>query len=137
MAGLFTVVLTLSDLVFFFSDQSTVPTNVEYLGKVHNCILNYLGLIISAVAIYKVQELQSKTTKMEQGLNIFLLMLGVFFVYIYSCLTITVGVFTTDHHIPGGVHVANGVFELMAVSLQIILTCILMTKVTNFGACVE
>ena len=60
----------------------------------------------------------------------FLLKLGVFFVIVYTCFTITVGVFTNDHVIPGGVHIANGVLELVAVTLQIILIFILLAKVS-------
>ena len=76
------------------------------------------------------KKLEVDLSNLDNSLNVFLLLLGIFFVYVYSCLTITVGVFTNDHAIPGGVHIANGVLELVAVTLQIILIFILLAKVS-------
>ena len=57
---------------------------------------------------------------------------GVFFIYIYSSLTITVGVFNIDPDIPGSVHVFNGVIEIIAVTFQTILIHQLLIKVVDY-----
>ena len=65
----------------------------------------------------------------ENGVDLFLLDFGVFFIFIYSSLTVTVGVFNIDPAIPGAVHVINGVVEILAVTAQTILIHQLLLKV--------
>ena len=133
VAGILVVSATVADLVMFFSDaslHSESDVTFEYIGKVLNCVLNCLGILATCLAISQLKKLEVDLSNLDNSLNVFLLLLGIFFVYVYSCLTITVGVFTNDHAIPGGVHIANGVLELVAVTLQIILIFILLTKVS-------
>ena len=127
---------TVADLVMFFGDatlHAESDVTFEYIGKVLNCVLNCLGILAACLAISQVTRLEVDPSKLDNSLDIFLLLLGIFFVYVYSCLTITVGVFTNNHAIPGGVHIANGVLELVAVTLQIILIFILLAKVSKGG----
>jgi len=133
VAGILVVSATVADLVMFFSDaslHSESDVTFEYVGKVLNCVLNCLGILATCLAISQLKKLEVDLSNLDNGLNVFLLLLGIFFVYVYSCLTITVGVFTNDHAIPGGVHIANGVLELVAVTLQIVLIFILLAKVS-------
>ena len=133
VAGILVVSATVADLVMFFSDASLhneSDVTFEYIGKVLNCVLNCLGILATCLAISLLKKLEVDLSNLDNSLNVFLLLLGIFFVYVYSCLTITVGVFTKDHAIPGGVHIANGVLELVAVTLQIILIFILLAKVS-------
>ena len=127
---------TVADLVMFFSDatmQIESDVTFEYIGKVLNCVLNCLGILAACLAISQVTRLEMDPDNDGNSLNIFSLLLGIFFVYVYSCLTITVGVFTNNHAIPGEVHIANGVLELIAVTLQIILIFMLLAKVSGRG----
>jgi len=136
VAGIFVMSATVADIVMFFSDatlHSESDVTFEYIGKVLNCVLNCLGILATCLAISQVTRLEIDQSNVDNSLNIFLLLLGIFFVYVYSCLTITVGVFTNNHAIPGGVHIANGVLELIAVTLQIILIFILLSKKIKRG----
>ena len=75
---------------------------------------------------------KDKSTASDNSVDLFLLDFGVFFIYIYSSLTITVGVFNIDPDIPGSVHVFNGVIEIIAVTFQTILIHQLLIKVVDY-----
>ena len=70
-----------------------------------------------------------KSQLSENSVDLFLLDLGVFFVYIYSTLSVTVGIFSKDQGIPGSVHICNGVLDITAASLQVLLIHQLLEKV--------
>ena len=72
---------------------------------------------------------KDRAARAENGVDLFLLDFGVFFIFIYSSLTVTVGVFNIDPAIPGAVHVINGVVEILAVTAQTILIHQLLLKV--------
>jgi len=100
------------------------------MGKLMNTFINFLGLSSAVVGFVQIQRLQDKdkSTASDNSVDLFLLDFGVFFIYIYSSLTITVGVFNIDPDIPGSVHVFNGVIEIIAVTFQTILIHQLLIK---------
>ena len=129
LAGVFVLLLTLVDLVIFFTNIRTDEGNIlEYLGKIFTTSINFLGLIAAVTAFFKLQRLGERKHKEDNTVDLFLLNFGMFFVFVYSCFTITVGVFDTKHSIPGSVLVINGVIEIIAVTAQIILIHQLLLK---------
>ena len=129
VAGCLVLLLTLMDLVMFLSNNaSEQDTTFEYLGKILNTSINFLGFLAAVVAFFRIQKLTERKTTPENTVDLFLLDFGVFFVFIYSCLTITVGIFSANHSIPGSVHVINGVVEIIAVTFQTILIHQLLLK---------
>ena len=118
-------------MFFTLGSGSKSSADFEYAGKVLNTCLNASGILVSIVALKKTKALKATSTGHDNGFNTFLIILGVFFVFVFSSLTINVGVLVEQkegHAIPGGVHIANGVVELVAVTLQIVLISLLMTK---------
>ena len=129
MAGVFVLLLTLVDLFIFFTNIRTDKGNIlEYLGKIFTSSINFLALLAAVVAFFQLQRLRERKHKEENTVDLFLLNFGMFFVFVYSCFTITVGVFSTNHSIPGSVLVTNGVIEIIAVSAQTILIHQLLLK---------
>ena len=132
IAGCFVLLLTLMDLVMFLSNSTTdQDTTYEYLGKILNTTINCLGFLAAVVAFCRIQKLTERKTPPENTVDLFLLDFGVFFIFIYSCLTITVGIFSPNHSIPGSVHVINGVVEIIAVTFQTILIHQLLLKTVD------
>ena len=131
MSGVFVLLLTLLDLIMFFSPTNTQQGPVfEYMGKLMNSFINFLGLSSAVVGFIQIQKLSERDkNSVDNSVDLFLLDFGVFFIYIYSSLTITVGVFNIDPDIPGSVHVFNGVIEIIAVTFQTILIHQLLIKV--------
>ena len=130
-AGCLVLLLTVVDLVIFFTNTPHHPlhrTIIWCLGKTLNISANCLGILASLVAFFKIQTLTEKKPPRDNAVDLFLLDFGVFFIYIYSCLTITVGIFNPNHSIPGSVHVINGVVEIIAVTFQTILIHQLLLK---------
>ena len=131
--GAVALVFTILEVFMFFTlgFGSNNSADFEYAGKVLNTCLNASGFLASIVAFKKTKALKATSPEHENGFNMFLIILGVFFVFVFSSLTINVGVLVEQedgHAIPGGVHIANGVVELVAVTLQILLISLLMTK---------
>jgi len=131
ICGCIIMLLTIFDLIVFFSVDYEEDVVFEYIGKVMNCTINTSGILASLIGIVQIQRLSDKSQASESSVDLFLLDLGVFFVYIYSTLTVTVGIFTTDQGIPGNVHIFNGVFEIAAASLQVLLIHQLLDKTIN------
>ena len=133
VGGCLVLVLTLMDLVMFLTTTThdkDIP--FEYLGKILNTSINFLGFLAAVVAFFKIQKLSERRTPQENNtVDLFLLDFGVFFLYIYSCLTITVGLFNPSQPIPGSVHVINGVTEIMAVTAQTVLIHQLLLKTVD------
>ena len=123
--------LTVMDLIMFFSVDYDEDVVFEYMGKVMNGFINICGILAAIVGCNQIQKLDEKSQGSDNSVDLFLLYLGVFFIYVYSCLTVTVGVFTEDDAIPGIVHIFNGVIEIIAVTLQIIIINLLLQKVKN------
>ena len=135
VSGTFVLLLTLLDLIMFFSPTSYNQEAVfEYMGKVMNTFINFLGLCSAVAGFIQIQKLsdKDKSQRSDNSVDLFLLDFGVFFIFIYSSLTITVGVFNIDASIPGSVHVLNGVIEIIAVTFQTILIHQLLLKVINY-----
>ena len=131
LAGCLILLLTLADLVVVFSATDDQDPLTEYMGKILNSSINFLGFFAAVVAFFKIQKLSERKNPQENTVDLFLLDFGVFFVYIYSCMTITVGLFTTSHSIPGSVHIINGVTEILAVSFQTVLIHQLLLKTVD------
>ena len=96
-----------------------------------NCFINIFGSIAAIIGCIQIQKLNDKSQGADNSVDLFLLYLGVFFIYVYSTLTVTVGIFTEDDAIPGSVHISNGVIEIIAVTLQIIMIHLLLQKVRD------
>ena len=132
VSGCFVLLLTLLDLIIFFSSSGHKQEAVfEYLGKVLNTFINFLGICSAVVGFVQIQNLADKeeSATKDNGVDLFLIDFGVFFIYINSSLTITVGVFNIDPSIPGSVHILNGVVEIIAVTFQTLLIHQLLIKV--------
>ena len=106
-------------------------TSIWFVGKILNTSVNFLGFLAALVAFFKIQTLIDKKHPQENTVDLFLLDFGVFFLYIYSCLTITVGLFNPSQPIPGSVHVINGVTEILAVTAQTVLIHQLLLKTVD------
>ena len=129
MAGVFVLLLTLVDLFIFFTNIRVDEGNVlEYLGKIFTTSINLLAFMAAVVAFFQVQRLKERGHKEDNSVDLFLLNFGMFFVFVYSCFTITVGVFDTKNSIPGSVLVINGVIEILAVTAQTVLIHQLLLK---------
>ena len=129
MAGVFVLLLTLVDLFIFFTNIRVDEGNVlEYLGKIFTTSINLLAFMAAVVAFFQVQRLKERGHKEDNTVDLFLLNFGMFFVFVYSCFTITVGVFDTKNSIPGSVLVINGVIEILAVTAQTVLIHQLLLK---------
>jgi len=126
--GVFILILTIMDLIIFFSVDYEEDIVFEYMGKVMNGFINICGIIAAIVGCNQIQKLDEKSQGSDNSVDLFLLHLGVFFIYVYSSLTITVGFFTEDDAIPSIVHIFNGVIEIIAVTLQIILIHLLLKR---------
>jgi len=131
--GSMVLFLIFFDLIMFFSANHFEGEPIfEYLGKILHTFINFLAVFAAMMGFIQVQKLTDKykNTSLENGVSIdmFLLNFGVFFIYIYSCLTITVGVFNIDTSIPGCVHILNGIMEIIAVTFQTILIHQLLIK---------
>jgi len=120
--------LTILDLIMFFSVDYEEDIVFEYMGKVMNCSINIFCCIATIIGCVQIQKLRERVQGPDNSVDLFLLYLGVFFIYVYSTLTVTVGIFTEDQAIPGSVHISNGVIEIIAVTLQIILIHLLLQK---------
>ena len=131
LCGSFILFLTVMDLIMFFSVDYEEDIVFEYMGKIMNCFINVLAIIAAIIGCVQIQKLSNKSQGLDNSVDLFLLYLGVFFIYVYSTLTVTVGIFGTDHAIPGSVHICNGVIEIIAASLQIILIHQLLEKVQS------
>ena len=129
LCGSSILLLTIMDLIMFFSVDYEEDVVFEYMGKVMNGFINICGIIAAILGCIQIQKLNDKLQGSDNSVDLFLLYLGVFFIYVYSTLTVTVGVFTKDDAIPGSVHIFNGVIEIIAVTLQIILIHLLLQKV--------
>ena len=134
VSGCFVLLLTLLDLIVFFSSTGGGPSQeavFEYLGKVLNTFINFLGICSAVAGFIQIQNLADKeeSATKDNGVDLFLIDFGVFFIYIYSSLTITVGLFNIDPAIPGSVHILNGVVEIIAVTFQTLLIHQLLIKV--------
>ena len=135
--GVFILILTIMDLIIFFSVDYEEDRVFEYIGKVLNGFINICGIVAAIMGCNQIQKLDEKSQGSDNSVDLFLLHLGVFFIYVYSSLTITVGFFTEDDAIPSIVHIFNGVIEIIAVTLQIILIHLLLKKVNNLSMSIE
>jgi len=131
--GIFIMFLTVFDLIIFFSVNYEEDIIFEYIGKILNCFVNTCGILASLIGIIKIQTLLEKSKTSDNSVDLFLLDLGIFFVYVYSCLTIIVGVFTANDSMPGSVHISNGVLDILACSLQVILIHQLLDRTIQSG----
>ena len=130
VCGCFILLLTILDLIMFFSVDYEEDIVFEYIGKVMNCVINLFGVVATIIGCIQIQKLSNKSQGLDNLVDIFLLDLGVFFIFVYSTLTVTVGIFTTDHGMPGSVHISNGIMEIIASSLQVVFIHQLLEKVT-------
>ena len=136
ICGSFILLLVIFDLMAFFSVDYEDDVIFEYIGKVLDCTINSCGILAVLIGIVRIQSIPDKTTSSENSVDLFLLDFGIFFVYIYGCLTTTVGVFTVDDDIPGSLHIFNGVLDITASSLQVLFIHQLMEKVKLAIFCV-
>ena len=103
-------------------------TSIWFVGKILNTSVNFLGFLAALVAFFKIQTLIDKKRPQENTVDLFLLDFGVFFVYIYSCITITVGLFNNILSFSNTVLVVSGITEIIGVTFQTILIHQLLCK---------
>ena len=103
-------------------------TSIWFVGKILNTSVNFLGFLAALVAFFKIQTLTDKKHPQENTVDLFLLDFGVFFVYIYSCITITVGLFNNILSFSNTVLVVSGITEIIGVTFQTILIHQLLCK---------
>ena len=99
------------------------------MGKILNCLINTVAGCAAVIGLVQIQKLREKTNHADHSVDLFLLDLGVFFVYIYSCLTIIVGIYGKNEDIPGGILTADGVLTMLTATCQIILSHQILQKV--------
>ena len=148
MCGLFVFLLTLLEIMIFYAIKQDKPsfasgpghqTFLEYAGKVVFTVLNTSGFCATVFGIIQIQWLPDKKKEEIEGgsMELFLLKIGTCFIFIYNCLTITIGVIgefsvqTDEKPSDSGraLHMTHGIIEIMAVILQTIFIHLLHLKV--------
>ena len=122
MSGFFVLLLTLAKLyvsTFLIKDKTRLD-DLD-LGKIFHTSLNLLGFLASLLAFCKIQRLSKARHPHQNSVDLFLMDFGVFIIYVYNCLLITVGVSNISNVSVGIVYIINGVMEILAVTLQTIL----------------
>jgi len=101
LAGLVLFVLNIASLVAFFTITSAQECSDEYISKVVSTVTNCCGTAAVLVGLRTSRLLVEKVNHEPALMDRFLLKLGVFFVIVFTCFTITVGVFpgTSDDSI--------------------------------------
>ena len=77
VAGCVILFLTLIDLAMFLSNITDDHDPIyEYLGKILNTSINFLGFLAAVVAFFKIQKLRVRRSPLENTVDLFLLDLG-------------------------------------------------------------
>lgn len=146
LCGFIIFLLTIFEIFIFYilKDHEFVKgheTFLEYSGKVVFTILNTFGFFATIFGILQIQWLPDKRKEEIEGgggMDLSLLKIGACFIFIYNCLTLTIGVIgelsvktdekkVTDHG--RAIHLTSGIVEIMAVISQTILIHLLSEKV--------
>ena len=128
--GLLILLLNIASLVIFFSISSKDHNVDEYVGKVIHSVTNCYGIGALLYGLICIQRLVEKSDPEPALMDLFLLKLSAMFVIVYTCFTITVGIFPTEQveDIPGGLHIVDGIFNLVETVLQVVFIELLLTK---------
>jgi len=125
-AGLGLVIVLLNISTLFLFDEDGIH---QYASKVTRSVTNLFGIIVAIPAILKIQKLPNKTEIEETGMDRFLLILGGTFCYLYMSATVPVGVIMVNDKVPGTLHIMNGIFDILQVTIQIVFITTLLKKV--------
>ena len=125
-AGLGLVIVLLNISTLFLFDEDGIH---QYESKVTRSVTNLFGIIVAIPAILKIQKLPNKTEIEETGVDRFLLILGGTFCYLYMSATVPVGVIMVNDKVPGTLHIMNGIFDILQVTIQIVFITTLLKKV--------
>ena len=132
--GLLILLINIASLVVFFSISSKDHSMDEYVGKVIHSVTNCYGIGAVIYGLICIQRLVKKSDPEPALMDRFLLKLSAMFVIVYTCFTITVGIFPTDdvEDIPGGLHIVDGIFNLVETVLQVVFIELLLTKTIRY-----
>ena len=128
--GLLILLINIASLVIFFSISSKDDSVDEYVGKVIHSVTNCYGIGAVIYGLICIQRLVEKSDAEPALMDRFLLKLSAMLVIVYTCFTITVGIFPTDdvEDIPGELHIVDGILNLVETVLQVVFIELLLTK---------
>ena len=132
--GLLILLINIASLVVFFSISSKDHSMDEYVGKVIHSVTNCYGIGAVIYGLICIQRLVEKSEPEPALMDRFLLKLSAMFVIVYTCFTITVGIFPTEdvEDIPGGLHIVDGILNLVETVLQVVFIELLLTKTIRY-----
>ena len=132
--GLLILLINIASLVVFFSISSKDHSMDEYVGKVIHSVTNCYGIGAVIYGLICIQRLVEKSEPEPGLMDRFLLKLSAMFVIVYTCFTITVGIFPTEdvEDIPGGLHIVDGILNLVETVLQVVFIELLLTKTIRY-----
>ena len=106
----------------------------EYIGDITNTAINLTGIVASIIGLVQIQKVPFKTNEEESSLDVNILNISSFFMYLYACLTMVVGfsyLYTEDHS-PSEVIIINGMVDIVHVICQVTFLVHLLEKVRFF-----
>ena len=111
MAGLVIVLLAVINLILFFGLDGQMKDEAEYISKIANTIINFVGIFALIYGIAELNHLKTKENFDEinsDDLDIFLLKFTSFFNLIYMIFTIITGSFVDQKEdFPNELHIGT------------------------------
>ena len=137
--GLLILLINIASLVIFFSISSKDDSVDEYVGKVIHSVTNCYGIGAVIYGLICIQRLVEKSDPEPALMDRFLLKLSAMLVIVYTCFTITVGIFPTDdvEDIPGELHIVDGILNLVETVLQVVFIELLLTKTIRYKSIIS
>ena len=142
VTGSICLLVTILELIIFVvaaqnnEDDSNNET-LEIIGKVVNTLINFLAICSCFVGLIRIQGLMDKDKPSLERDSYdgerFLLNCGVFFIFLYNCLTTAVGAQGKHDNLANDdkrlIHVFQGILETMAAAIQTLFIHQLSIKV--------
>ena len=130
LGGLLILLLNITSLAIFFGISSKDDSVDEYVAKGIHSITNILGIGALLHGLLSTQHLVDKHDPEGALMDRFLLKLSAFFVIVYTCFAITIGIFPSAgvQDVQAWLHIADGILNLVEAVLQVLFIELLLTK---------
>ena len=129
--GIFVAVINFVNLGIFYRFSDKDDSIDEYIGDITNTAINLTGIVASIIGLVQIQKVPFKTKEEESSLDIIVLNISSFFMYLYACLTLIVGFATFDEEIPSELIIINGMVDIIHVTCQVTFLLHLLQKVCH------